>query len=69
MYFFCLVETAVGATPHLQWLPVSTIEDAREHARRALNQHLMPINAHVYADVERVDVVTAETSSEEDAFR
>ena len=57
MYFFCLVETRSCHVPHLECLPVDTLDEARVHARRALNQHLMPIAAHIYADDERVDMV------------
>lgn len=57
MNFFCLVETDRSSTPHLEWLPVDTVEDARDHARRVLNQHLMPIAAHIYAEDERVDTI------------
>lgn len=57
VYFYCLVETKACQVPHLEWLPVDTLEEARDHARRALNRHLMPIAAHIYVDDERLDTV------------
>lgn len=57
MNFFCLVETETCSTPHLEWLPVDTLDEARDHARRALNQHLMPIAAHIYADDELFETI------------
>lgn len=57
VYFFCLVETQASHVPHLEWLRVDTLEEAGIHARRTLNQHLMPIAAHIDADSEKLDTV------------
>ncbi len=57
MYFFCLIETEVCQVPHLEWLPVDTLEEAREHTRRVLIQHRLPIAAHIYADNEQLDTL------------
>ena len=62
MYYFCLVETKTCLVPHLEWLPVDTLDEARDLARRALNQHLMPLAAHIYANDERVDTVEPSVS-------
>ncbi|HZV85441.1 MAG TPA: hypothetical protein VFF48_10695 [Brevundimonas sp.] len=64
MNFYCLVSSCIGSTPHLEWLPVITLDQARGYAGHELNQHLMPIDAHIYADAERLDMDQADPTAE-----
>ena len=46
--FFCFVETANSSVPHMEPIPVDTLEEARACARRLLEDHRAPIAAHIF---------------------
>lgn len=57
MDFFCLIETEGCQVPHLEWLPVSSLDEARTQARRMLREHQRPLAAHIYAGNHQLDVL------------
>lgn len=58
MFYFCLVETDL-CRPHLEWLPGETVSEARRYERHLPGQLRKLTATHIYADDERVDIVTA----------
>ena len=57
MNFFCLIETEGSQVPYLQYLPVSSLEDARTHVRRLLTEHTRPLSARIFAGEESLDTL------------
>lgn len=57
MFYFCLVETDLRR-PHLEWLPGKTLDAAQRFERQIPDQHRKPAATHIYAEDERVDIVT-----------
>ena len=55
--FFCLIETEDHQVPHLEWLPVNSLAEARAHAKRMLQEHQRPLAAHIFANNEQLDVL------------
>lgn len=55
--FICFVETRTSDVPHMEPLPVDTLEDARACARQMLAAHQEPLVAHLFNDQERVDTL------------
>lgn len=63
MDFFCLIETEGHRVPHLEWLPVNSLDEARAQARRMLREHQRPLAAHIYAGDEQLDVLRPQPES------
>lgn len=57
MDFFCLIETEGQQVPYLEWLQVSSLDEARTQARRILREHRRPLAAHIFAGNEQLDVL------------
>lgn len=58
MTFICFVETATSSVPYMEPLPVDTLEEARAHARRLLDEHRAPVAAHIFNGDEPLETLT-----------
>lgn len=57
MIFFCYIETGASTVPHMEPMPVETLEQARFYAQRLMRDHARPVAAHIFRDDERLDTV------------
>ena len=56
--FFCFVETANSTVPHMEAIPVDTLEEARTCARRLLDDQRHSIAAHIFDGDLKLETLT-----------
>jgi hypothetical protein len=57
MEFFCLIETEGCQVPHLEYLPVDSLDEARAKVRLLMREHRLPVSARIFAGNERLDTL------------
>lgn len=56
--FICFVETETSSVPYMEPMPVDTLEEARAHARRLLEDHRAARAAHIFNGDEPLETLT-----------
>lgn len=58
MIYFCFVELEGCNVPYMEPMPVDTLEEAREYARRLLCDQHRALGAHIFADEDYLGTLT-----------